>query len=329
MNLLKSKIYYTTLKLNVLELFDYTEVMQKIFTAGFNMKKYTCIFLYLLLCILPMFSQKIAVLNGPSSIPCAYLMEENPEYDFEVCASAQIALPKLIKGEAEIGFLPPNVAAKVYTENNQAVICLGVCGNGNIFLITKKDFSDLSELSKKNVACAGQGATPEYVTNYILYKKQIQDVSLDFSTPNAQIAPMLISGKFDYAIVPEPFVSAAMNSDSEVKSYSLSKEFSEVTGGKDFPMTLLVVNKKYAENHKKEISEFIKKYEKAVKRTLEKPAETAVLVEKHELGLKAAVAQKAIPNCAFTWKPAKKSKAEIEMLLEIFNQALPDSGFYY
>ena len=48
--------------------------------------------------VLPSFSQRVAVLNGPSSIPCAYLMEENPEYDYEPFASAQLALPKLIKG---------------------------------------------------------------------------------------------------------------------------------------------------------------------------------------------------------------------------------------
>ena len=275
-------------------------------------------------------AQKIAYLNGPSAIPCAYLMEENPEYEYLSCASAQVALPKLIKGEADIGFLPPNVAAKVYTDNNGALLCLGICGNGNIFLITKdEDFSDLSALSGKTVACAGQGATPEYVMNYILKEKGIENVTLDFSTPNPQIAAMLLSGKFDYAVVPEPFASVAQSKDSSVKRVSISQEFSEVTGGNDFPMTLLVVNKKYAEGHKKQISTFIKLYEKAVKRTVENPKEAAALSEKHELGLKAAVAEKAIPNCAFTWKPAKKSKEEIEMLLNLFEQTLPDNGFYY
>ena len=94
-------------------------------------------------------------------------------------------------------------------------------------------------------------------------------------------------------------------------------------------MTVVVVNKKYAENHKKEISKFLSLYEKAVKRTVKTPWEAAELSEKHELGLKAAVAQKAIPNCAFTWIPSKKSKEEIEMLLKLFNQTLPDAGFYY
>lgn len=275
-------------------------------------------------------AQTIAVLNGPSAIPCAYLMEEKPEYNYLSCASAQIALPKLIKGEADIGFLPPNLAAKVYTDNKGALLCLGICGNGNLFLITKnQDFTDLSQLEGKTIACAGQGATPEYVMNYILNKKGIKDVTLDFSTPNAQIAAMVLSGKFEYALAPEPFASVAKEKDSAVKLVSISKEFSAITGGSDFPMTLLVVNKKYAENHKKEISKFINQYEKAVKRTVKTPWEAAELSEKHELGLKAVVAQKAIPNCAFTWIPAKKSKAEIEMLLKLFNQPLPDAGFYY
>ncbi|MCR5766308.1 MAG: ABC transporter substrate-binding protein [Treponema sp.] len=275
-------------------------------------------------------AQTIAVLNGPSAIPCAYLMEEKPEYNYLSCASAQIALPKLIKGEADIGFLPPNLAAKVYTDNKGALLCLGICGNGNLFLITKnQDFTDLSQLKGKTIACAGQGATPEYVMNYILNKKGIKDVTLDFSTPNAQIAAMVLSGKFEYALAPEPFASVAKEKDSAVKLVSISKEFSAVTGGSDFPMTLLVVNKKYAETHKREISKFINQYEKAVKRTVKTPWEAAELSEKHELGLKAVVAQKAIPNCAFTWIPAKKSKAEIEMLLKLFNQPLPDAGFYY
>ncbi len=275
-------------------------------------------------------AQTIAVLNGPSAIPCAYLMEEKPEYNYLSCASAQIALPKLIKGEADIGFLPPNLAAKVYTDNKGALLCLGICGNGNLFLITKnQDFTDLSQLEGKTIACAGQGATPEYVMNYILNKKGIKDVTLDFSTPNAQIAAMVLSGKFEYALAPEPFASDAEEKGSAVKLVSISKEFSAVTGGSDFPMTLLVVNKKYAENHKKEISKFINQYEKAVKRTVKTPWEAAELSEKHELGLKAVVAQKAIPNCAFTWIPAKKSKAEIEILLKLFNQPLPDAGFYY
>ena len=53
------------------------------------------------------------------------------------------------------------------------------------------------------------------------------------------------------------------------------------------------------------------------------------LAEKHNLGLTKEIAEKAIPNCAFVFTPAKKSKAQIEQLLKLFGQKLPDSKFYY
>ena len=275
------------------------------------------------------FAQTVAVLSGPSSIPVAYLMEENTEYEYLNCATAQIALPKLIKGEADLGFLPPNVAAKVYTENNRALLCLGICGNGNIFLITKdENFSDIKQLEGKTVACAGQGATPEYVMSHILSKKKIKNVDLDFSTPNPQIVPSLLAGKFDYAVVPEPFASVAETKDKSIKRFGIANEFSKITGGKDFPMTVLVVNKKYADSHKTEIKKFVETYENAIKRTVENPKEAAALAEKQELGLQANIAEKAIPNCAFVWIPAKKARKQIETLLKIFGQKFPGKDFY-
>ena len=66
---------------------------------------------------------RIGILNGPSAIPCAYLIENknSPEVKnlaFENFASVQTELPKLLKGELDIGFLPPNIAAKVFNSSN-------------------------------------------------------------------------------------------------------------------------------------------------------------------------------------------------------------------
>ena len=94
------------------------------------MKKISCLFFSLFVCFAFCFPQKIGVLKGPSGIPSAYLMEnfsDNAEY--EVFSGANFLLPKLIKGEVEIGFLPPNVAAKVYNANKGAALGT-VCGIG-------------------------------------------------------------------------------------------------------------------------------------------------------------------------------------------------------
>ncbi len=284
------------------------------------------------------FAQKIGVLNGPSGIPCAYLMENSKGLEFENFASAQMELPKLIKGEIDIGFLPPNAAAKVYTANKGAVIALGIAGNGNLYLITSdSSIKSLSDLSGKTVACAGQGATPEYMMRYLFEKKGIKDVTLDFSTPNPEIAAAVIGGKFTCGLVPEPFATVAQTKSKDIqRAVTIQDDFKALTGN-TFPMTLLVVNAKYAKSHKKQIAKFIKEYEKASKWTVKNPEKAGQLVEKHNLGLKAPVAAKAIPNAAYTWQSAKSGKNQIEDLLNIFlsfapesiGGKLPDQGFYY
>ena len=71
--------------------------------------------------------------------------------------------------------------------------------------------------------------------------------------------------------------------------------------------------------------------------TEQNPKDAATLVEKHTLGLKAAIAEKAIPNCAFSYVPAQQARPLIEELLKVFlNYApesvggkLPDDKFYF
>lgn len=284
------------------------------------------------------FAQKVGVLNGPSGIPCAYLMEKSTDYTFETFASAQTELPKLINGEIDIGFLPPNAAAKVFTKNKKALLCLGVTGMGNIYLISKdSSINTVSDLEGKTVSCAGQGATPEYMLRFLLEQNNVKNVELDFSIPNAEIAPSLISGKIKYALVPEPFASVAQMKSSDVKiNLDIQKEFYKVKKT-DFPMTLLVVNAKYAKKHKKEIAKFINDISEAIKWTVANPVEAGVLVEKNGLGLKADVASAAIPNANYVWMDAKKSRVQIEKLLQLFldfdkssvGGKLPDKSFYY
>ncbi len=287
-----------------------------------------------------LFAQKVGVLNGPSGIPCAYLMEEtekgNAKYEFEKFASAQTELPKIMKGEIDIGFLPPNAAAKVYNSSKGAVLCLGIAGSGNLFLLTKDQaVKSVKDVDGKTISCAGQGATPEYMMKYLMKKNSV-NATLDFSTPNPDIAAALIEGKFDYALVPEPFATVAQTKDPEISRISISEEFKTLEGS-DFPMTLLVVNANYTKKHKKEIKRFMADFEKASEWTIKNPAESGKLVEKHNLGLKAPIAAKAIPNAAYTWKKAGKGKSEIEKLLGIFLEnspeaiggKLPDGKFYY
>ena len=285
---------------------------------------------------------RLGVLNGPSCIPAAYLLDES----VEKFADPQALLPKMLKGEINVGFMPANVAAKVYNSSNGAIQCLAITGNGNLSLITTDpDVKSLTDLKGKTVAVAGQGATPEYMFRYLLDKNGItadttDGVTLDYSIPTAQIAAQMISGKIAYAVVPEPFATVAQTkSDKVVVAVDLQAEYEKFEGkGKVYPLTVMVVTKAFAKKNAKVLKTFLSDYEKSLAKTLENPMEAGKLCEEFGLGLAAAIVAKSVPKANYVFIPTSKAEAKkkVEELLNIFlaydaasiGGKLPDKGFY-
>ena len=139
--------------------------------------------------------------------------------------------------------------------------------------------------------------------------------------------------------MPEPFVSVAqMKSKDVTAAFNLQNEYRKVTGSdKDYPLTLIVVTKEFAENNSDLLKAFLKEYEKSVKWTIKNPSAAGKLSEKHNLGFKQPVAVKAIPNSNYCFVEAAEGAKDIEAFLGLFlNYApesiggkLPDDGFYF
>ena len=307
-----------------------------------------------LLCILfsiNVFSQSINIglLNGPSCIPCAQLNENlhkigETEVVYEMFATPQELLPKMIKKEIDIGFMPVNVAAKVYDSTNHKIICCGITGEGNLALITKnKNIKSLKDLIGKTVFVAGLGATPEYITKYILEKEGIvlndeKGIFLDFSLPTNQIVPELLAGKIDYAIVPEPFITiASEKSKNKINIIDLQKDYFLKYFGQNYPLTVMVVRSDFAEENPDLIKTFLEQYKSALSWTLDNPSDAGQLCEKYNFGLKKNVVEKSIPKSNYVFIPAVEGKLIIESLLQLFieednsflNGKLPEDDFYY
>ena len=307
-----------------------------------------------LLCILlsiNVFSQSINIglLNGPSCIPCAQLNENlhkigETEVEYEMFATPQELLPKMIKKEIDIGFMPVNVAAKVYDSTNHKIICCGITGEGNLALITKnKNIKSLKDLKGKTVFVAGLGATPEYITKYILEKEGIvlndeKGIFLDFSLPTNQIVPELLAGKIDYAIVPEPFITiASEKSKNKINIIDLQKDYFLKYFQQNYPLTVMVVRSDFAEENPDLLKIFLEQYKSALSWTLDNPSDAGQLCEKYNFGLKKNVVEKSIPKSNYVFIPAVKGKLIIESLLQLFieednsflNGKLPEDDFYY
>ena len=295
---------------------------------------------------------RLGVLNGPSCIPAGYLLNEKAPVKgatvtFEKFADPQALLPKMLKGEIDIGFLPANVAAKVYNSSNGSILCCAITGNGNLSLITTdSSIKQLADLKGKTVAVAGQGATPEYMFRYLLDKNGIptdtpDGVTLDFSIPTAQIAAQLISGKIAYAVVPEPFATVALTkSDKVIAAIDFQSEYEYFEGkGKIYPLTVMVVTKSFAEQNSKLLKSFLSAYETSYKNTIKNPKQAGELCEKFELGLAAAIVTKSIPKANYVYiaTTSGKVQSKVEELLNVFlafdpssiGGKLPDEGFYF
>lgn len=298
---------------------------------------------------------RVGLLNGPTCVPAAYLMENkksisadgtDAELTYEKFADPQALLPKMIKKEIDIGFMPANVAAKVYNAGNKSIICCAVVGLGNLSLITTdENIRRFTDLKGKTVYVAGQGATPEYMFRYLLKENKMTwsgekaDITMDFSIPTAQIAAQLISGKIQYAVVPEPFATIAKTkSDKVITALDFQQEYLELTGEKEiYPLSVMVVRADFAKENPKLMEALLADYDAAVNWTNNNAAEAGALCEKHSLGLAAGVVTKAIPVSNYTFVPAASAKKSIEKLLKLFLEGdkasiggkLPDKGFYY
>ena len=291
----------------------------------------------------------MAVLNGPSGMCFAWLFENvqqvnNTAVSYEVCASPDVLIPKMIKGEIDIGILPPNAAAKIYAKQPESIVLAAVSGLGMLSLVTTdKTIKSLENLKSKTVFVAGQGSTPEYVFRAILEKNGYDtgdgkdSIQLDFSIPASEMAAAIASGKIECAVMPEPFSTVAVSKGNCYRALDLQDLWKESFGKDTFPMTAVVVRKEFAAKYPKTVHALLCEAKKAILWTQQYPKQAAVLVEKHTLGLKTPVAEKSIPNCAFSYISAKEARPLIEELLNVFldyapesvGGKLPDDSFYF
>jgi len=291
-----------------------------------------------------------SVLNGPSGMGMAYLFEHEPDLDgvkctFETTASPDVLLPKMIKGEIDIGILPTNAAAKIYNANGLVVLG-AIVGEGNLYVMSRdKKVHTVADLVGKKIAVAGHGATPDYLLQYLASKSLIEigdsddKINMDFSIPTAEIAPSLIAGKIDYALVPEPFATVCQMKDQSIlRSLDLQHLWMAYSDeALNYPLTVCVIRKEYAQKYPQTVQKFLDEYRKSIEWTNANPLEAGKLVEKYTLGLSAAIASKSIPNASFAYIPAADAKPFVESLLSVFLQIepssiggkLPDNNFYF
>jgi NitT/TauT family transport system substrate-binding protein len=286
-------------------------------------------------------------LRGPSGVGMIRLFEEPPalpntKVSMEALAQANLMAAKFIAGEAKIGILPPDTAAKIAASGGTKLQAAAVTGMGMLSLLSADEaVQRIEDLKGRSVEVAGQGATPDYVFRKILLSKGLRpdtDVIFGYSLAYPEIAQALIAGRLSLAMLPEPFATMARTGNSSLRPVgSIQDEWAGATGTGNFPMTVLVVDSDWARTHRQALIIVLDRLKASIEWVLSNPAEAGALVEKHDLGLRAPVVAAAVPRSNYVYIPAVEARPALESLYGAFLEfapqsiggALPPDSFYW
>jgi len=289
-------------------------------------------------------------IKGPSAVGIIRLFEEAPTISgfnvrVEALAQADLMAARFISGEAKVGILPPNMAAKI-ASSGRDIRAAAVIGGGMLSLLgADPAIRSIGDLKGKTVEVAGQGATPDYVFRKILKSHGIdpeRDLTLGYSLAYPEIAQSLIAGKISIALLPEPFATMALAGKSELNSVAdIQEEWANAgsrggQSGGNYPMTLLVVDGAFADANPLAVAEIMAAVKNSIEWVCAFPEEAGILVEKHDLGLRSAVITSAIPKSNYIFIPAMEARPSLEELFKVFLEyapvsiggALPADRFY-
>lgn len=113
---------------------------------------------------------RIVTLKGPTGIGMVKMMNDNDgTYTFTLAGAPDEATAAIVSGSADIAAVPTNLAATLYQKTNGNVQLLALNTLGVLSIMELGDtIHTVEDLAGKTIYASGQGATPEYVLNYIL-----------------------------------------------------------------------------------------------------------------------------------------------------------------
>lgn len=287
---------------------------------------------------------RVGSLKGPTTMGLVNLMSEVESgakngYSFEMQSQPDVIMSELVSGKLDIALLPANVAAVAYNKTNHGVSAIDINTLGVLYCVTgDENIKSVKDLAGKTVLSTGQGASPEYVLNYLLEKNGVTDCDVQFKSEATEIAALLKQDPAQIAILPQPFVTVATAQNDQLKvAFSLTDEWKSVSSDSKLLTGVTVVRNEVLENRAAEVDQFIADHQASTEKAATDVDATAELVAKYGIIAKAPVAKKALPNCNIVAIAGDEMKTDLAGYLQVLFDAnpksvggtMPDDNFYY
>ncbi|NLN03503.1 MAG: ABC transporter substrate-binding protein [Clostridiaceae bacterium] len=286
----------------------------------------------------------VAALKGPTGMGMIKLINDaekgstKNEYNITLAGSPDEITGKIVSGEIQIAALPINLAANLYNKTNGKIQLLALNTLGVLYVLEKgEEINSVSDLEGRKIFATGQGATPEYVLDYILKKNNI-NAEVEYKTEHSELAALALSGNADIVMLPEPFVTNVLSKDAGFRiALDLTEEFEKVSEGTILSMGCIVVNKEFADKNRQAVNNFIDEYKASTEFVNNNISEASELIVKHGILASKELAEKAIPNCNIVCIDGSEMEQKIKGFYELLNEYNPNSiggklhgdDFYY
>lgn len=266
-----------------------------------------------------------AMLISPDGLPSMAISKliadngkvENITLECSIQKTTDLLLSELMKGEADLGIVPSNLALQAYKKGLGYKVA-GTIGWGSLYLVSTEEISNISELEGCEVYNTGKGLTPDIVFKNILSKNNVNEDNINFSYVGAasELAPLLISGQAKYAVVPEPVLSAVMAKNSDIKIVlSLNDEWTKVNNVENgYPQSTLLIKEEFYNKIKDTnvYDKLIEAFNESEKWVIDNPQLAAEKCEEFGITVNKDVINESIKNSNLKFTKIEDSKEEYE-----------------
>lgn len=286
---------------------------------------------------------RIAGLKGPTTMGLVNLMADEvaSSYDFTMYGAADEIVPLLVKGDLDAAAVPANLAATLYNKTNGAVEVACINTLGVLYIVENGEtVNSVADLKGQTIVTTGKGTTPEYVLRYVLSENGVDpdsDVTIEYCSEATEALSKVQAGEATIAMLPQPFVTSALSQVEGLRvALDMNEEWQKVAGSK-LVTGVLVVRKDAVENDPEAFASFMEGYAASVEAANSDLEGTAALCEQYGVVAKAALAQKALPQCNIVFETGDEMKANLETYFNVLYAAdptsvggtLPADDFYY
>ena len=287
---------------------------------------------------------RIAGLKGPTTMGLVNMLTADDSADlvnFNMYGAADEVVPLLVKGDIDAAAVPTNLAATLYQKTSGAVEVACVNTLGVLYIVENGEtVNSVADLKGQTLVTTGKGTTPEYVLRYVLSENGIDpdnDVTIEYCSEATEALSKVQAGEATIAMLPQPFVTSALSQVEGLRvALDMNEEWQKVAGSK-LVTGVLVVRKDAVEADADRFAAFMDAYQASVDAANTDLEGTAALCEEYGIVAKAALAQKALPQCNIVFETGDQMKNDLTTYYQVLFDAdptsvggsMPADDFYY